>query len=476
MRHMLLPPLACLAAWLAAPSSASAQPGPDCAAIAAWGTSIDMNDRWQPSELSNRHKPPAALRAPAATALFGQPLTRMREADAAALQKEIDACAARTPRSREARPVQDGLRRANQAFNTQLIPYLRTRDQSLAAASAAMETLRERPPSLPLLQFYAALSTLAEGQAGLTRANQAASRLAGPESAAARSLMAAAREMEPEDRESALLRPAAASMDAVRTAVVETMRQEAANAPATAQGLFTLRQLRSQAVAESRQVLGTEGTAIVERAVAERQRTASAELADRALTDIAAMPDVPESWRRLEPMADSRLTTLLNEPDARRMQQAVAAKRAAIEAQTVAELQEALTALPLTDDGLQKLDGTLRPGLRALPFNSPVVTATGNAALDARRATIVEAVNKAEAGPLRGRVYADTKLGFKLEFVDRTRIFVTTPDGATAAGTYQEEPDGRVTVTLPGSSQVLTREGRSLIGGPMMRLRRVDPS
>ncbi|HEY9566894.1 MAG TPA: hypothetical protein VIR38_02290, partial [Thalassobaculum sp.] len=76
---------------------------------------------------------------------------------------------------------------------------------------------------------------------------------------------------------------------------------------------------------------------------------------------------------------------------------------------------------------------------------------------------------------LRGWHYADRQGRMKLEFVDRTRVFVTDARGQTAAGTYTEEKDGRVVVTLPGQSVVLTREGRRLLGGPV-ELRRFEPT
>ena len=86
-------------------------------------------------------------------------------------------------------------------------------------------------------------------------------------------------------------------------------------------------------------------------------------------------------------------------------------------------------------------------------------------AIEARRTVILAAVNRAESGSMRGRVYQGG--GVELEFVDRTRAVMKMGGGQAVAGTYTEERDGRVIVTMNNQALVLAREGRTLTGGPV---------
>ncbi len=96
------------------------------------------------------------------------------------------------------------------------------------------------------------------------------------------------------------------------------------------------------------------------------------------------------------------------------------------------------------------------------------------AAATERRKAILDAVTRAERGSMRGRIYADASGRLKMEFVDRKRVFLTQPGGQTIAGTYEEEGDNRVLVSVaPNPTMVLTREGKQLLGGPTP-LRRVE--
>ncbi|MFN7022697.1 MAG: RusA family crossover junction endodeoxyribonuclease, partial [Phycisphaerales bacterium] len=98
------------------------------------------------------------------------------------------------------------------------------------------------------------------------------------------------------------------------------------------------------------------------------------------------------------------------------------------------------------------------PGVRAWPASANEEKARFEQEAVGRRAEIVARLNRAESGALRGRVYEGD--GVTFEFVDRTRVFVKSPLGQTLAGTYTEERDGRIVVTLNNESMVLSREGR----------------
>jgi hypothetical protein len=127
--------------------------------------------------------------------------------------------------------------------------------------------------------------------------------------------------------------------------------------------------------------------------------------------------------------------------------------------------QQTLARLPTTQDGLDAIDGEIRPMLAEWPASAAEHRTRFQEAVEARRTVILAAVNRAESGSMRGRVYQGG--GVELEFLDRTRVVMKMGGGQAVTGTYTEERDGRVIVTMNNQALVLTREGRTLTGGPV---------
>jgi hypothetical protein len=171
-----------------------------------------------------------------------------------------------------------------------------------------------------------------------------------------------------------------------------------------------------------------------------------------------------EAFAAIDQRANEQVLRILPEPNAAKVRAAAEAQRKKAAEMMLAQYQRELAAMPQTQETLDTIDQRLRPGLDNWPrsaaaYREPFVQAT-----ESRRAAVVAAVNRAESGSLRGRVYEGGM--FELEFVDRSRVFLKSM-GQTAAGTYAEERDGRIIVTVNNQSMVLTREGRTLTGGPV---------
>lgn len=80
-------------------------------------------------------------------------------------------------------------------------------------------------------------------------------------------------------------------------------------------------------------------------------------------------------------------------------------------------------------------------------------------------------MNRAQAGPLRGRVYEGPFA--KVEFIDASRVIATPAGAPPTAGTYEQIGDGRAIITVNNEPLVFTREGARLTSGPI-QLRRVE--
>ncbi|UFN50770.1 hypothetical protein LPC08_09220 [Roseomonas sp. OT10] len=449
---------------------ARAQPAaPACDALAGWIRDEKPGETWEPGAFSTRFRLPAIVAAPATASLFGRPLTRLTEAEARDILAAIAACQ-RDPAMdrRKNREGTDRLRRAAQILTTQVIPYAAARDKGLAESTQAMAVLERQPPTLPLLRFYAALARLAPGPQAMTVLAQAQQGLPMEAAVAARALVGAIRDSTPEDYDAQVRAPAAARVEALRGPVRDRTLAEVAAMPATPDSLQAMAQAPERLRAQFGPALGREALAAIETAMAARRAALAREVADAAIARLAAVPVEADALRSLDTLVDARLLALLPGPEAARVRQATEARRAALGEALLAQLQARLAAMPARDESLREIDTLLARDLQAWPASSRETGQRLAEAARARRAVILAEVNRREAGPLRGRRYATARPSMKLEFVDATRVFVTGPDGQTIATTYGEEADGRITLVTPQGTQVLTRDGRALVSGPVV--------
>ncbi|WP_372624937.1 hypothetical protein [Falsiroseomonas sp.] len=251
----------------------------------------------------------------------------------------------------------------------------------------------------------------------------------------------------------------------IGTSLVEQTLAAVAQLPATPAALRALRTLETEPNPPTLVLIGPGGVRRVQEAAAARRLALGAEVATEMRRQIAAVPAAPEGFAALDRVAPPQALELLPPEQAARVREAAGTRRGQIAEATLPGFRAELARLPETDDSLALIDGVVLGGIAGWPDSAAAEKARFSALATERRGAILAAVNRAEAGRLRGRIYEGPQV--KLEFLDATRVIVTEPGAPPEAGTYTEEPDGRVIVTAGGRSVVMTREGRRLIAGPL---------
>ncbi len=196
-----------------------------------------------------------------------------------------------------------------------------------------------------------------------------------------------------------------------------------------------------------------------------RRTVLGGEVAGQIAQAITAVPPGETAFASLDQAAGGAVLDLLPPDRAEALRGAAERRRAEVAQAMLPEFRRGLAALPITEDGLAQIDGQVLPDIAAWPASAAAEKEHFAALAQERRGAILAALNRAEAGPLRGRVYEGDMV--KIEFLDRTRVVLTAPAAPPVPGTYTEESDGRVTITAGQMSMVMTREGRRLMAGPI---------
>lgn len=251
----------------------------------------------------------------------------------------------------------------------------------------------------------------------------------------------------------------------IGAAIRDRLLASIAGLPANLNSLQALYGIETQLAPPVAALMGSDGAATVRRAAAARRGVLGAEVGTAVVREIAAAPIEPGTFRKLEEMSGNAVLALLPPDAAGQVREAAEARRRQVTAAILPAFRRELGALPDTDDSLRRIDDEVQPEIDGLPASAAEAKAALTEAANQRRAAILAAVNRAEAGSLRGRIYEGPLL--KIEFIDRSRVIATGMMGPSAAGTYTEESDGRAIVEVNGQSMVFTREGRRLVSGPI---------
>jgi hypothetical protein len=449
--------------WFSSPAFAGiASPG--CDALAAWAAGYQRGAEWRPNQLGSRHWVPALLAAPATAELFGKPMLAWTEAEAGGIVQAMLACERDFARSRQFEQ-RNAIETMRGWIRNNATAYLRVLAAARAAVPASLAALDGAPTSPQLLRFYAALARAGANQQAFNAANQAASQVQGEPQGHARALLAALRDLPEAEIGPAVAETANARAAAMRGTVRDALIGEIGRLPVNAESLVTLANAPQSLRQHYAGALGAEDFAAIDRAITERRATIGAEAERQIIAEIAAAPGDENGFVAIDRAADERVLRLLAEQNAARVRDAASAQRKKTADALFGPFQQALARLPTTQDGLDAIDGEVRPMLAAWPASAAEHRPRFQEAIEARRTAILAAVNRAEAGAMRGRVYQGG--GVELEFLDRTRTVMKMGGGQAITGTYTEERDGRVIVTMNNQALVLVREGRTLTGGPV---------
>lgn len=449
------------AACITTPAAAEIRT-PDCTAIADWAKTLDRNKQWKPNAIGSGRWIPALLAEPSTAALFGKALPAWTEAEATEVVRHMQGCERQFQQARQLEQ-RNAVETARGWVRNNGIAMLRSMQAARTAVPAELAALDDAPASPQLLRFYAALARAGNSQQTFSAANQAAGQVQGEQQQRARALMAALRDLPEAEITALVAQPATARAEAMRGAVRDGIIADIGRLPVTAQSLA---QLAAAPQALRQQYAGSltaSDFGPIDQAIAARRAAIGVEAEADLVKEIGTQPATIESFAAIERLSGEQVLRILPPENATKVRAAAEAQRKKTADAMFPPFQQRLSRLPQTQEGLDAIDNEVMAELGAWPRSAAAEQARFKAAADERRAAILAAVNRAEGGSMRGRTYEGS--GFALEFVDRTRVFLKT-GGQTAAGTYTEERDGRVVVTVNNQSMVLTREGRKLVGGP----------
>jgi len=154
----------------------------------------------------------------------------------------------------------------------------------------------------------------------------------------------------------------------------------------------------------------------------------------------------------------------------RRIEQAALERARAVAEASLREIRREMAGQPASQASLDLLDRLLRDaGTPPPPWQAPWRPQVVEI-IRARRAEIVAALDRQEAGSFAGRIYEGQ--GVRIEFLDARRAVVTRFGAATLVP-VEEIGEGRALLAMDGRQVVATREGRRLVGlGPeLLRVR-----
>ncbi len=445
---------------------------PDCPAMTKWAGGYEKNAKWEPNDLGSRHWFPAIFAAPETAAVFGKPVLDWTPDEAKTIAKALHDCEkalSKAKRYEERNAVSEVRTWASR----NVANYLEKSAVARSEYDQALGALAQAEPSPGLLAFYTGMARIGGGRDGYNTAQRATGQLTGDVQKVARAALSSARDLPQAELKDRIGPEAAKRVESQRVAVRDAIAADIARMPASAQGLDALSGMRNALAKDYATVFPREDMTALTGAIGTRETAIGTEIADMMIADIEAASDGMPAFNNIATQVNSPLLRRLPPAQASRVRAAADAKAETVGNALMPAFQKNLADLPVEDASIDNLDGPTLAYVRQSLAPAPAVRTRFEQAVAARRNEIVGALTKAEAGAMRGRHYADRAGRIKMEFVDRTRVFVTAPDGQTAAGTYTEEKDGRVVVTLPNTSMVLTREGRRLTGGPV-ELRRVD--
>lgn len=271
------------------------------------------------------------------------------------------------------------------------------------------------------------------------------------------------------------LEAVAAAIRERRVAIADAVRDEMlasiARMPPTPESLQRLEAWASPRPHAASAVLGPGDLQQVREAAAARQAELGVEVAEAVIGEIAATPLDVETFALLDRTVSDRLLALLPQTQAERLRAAAAERRRTVAATLLPRLRQELAALPESDDALIRIDQELLPQLATWPDSAAAERDMFVQAAQERREAVLAAVNRSQAGPLRGRTYEGPFA--KVEFIDASRVIATAGANPPTAGTYDEIDGGRVIITVNNDAMVFTREGARLISGPIV-LQRVE--
>lgn len=433
---------------------------PDCTAMGGWAAKYDQKDEWQPNALRNQHRFARLFVQEETTQLFGKPLSAWTEADAKTVRDGVIACRRET----KDRELSGRYNAIQSALIGRVANFAKDARSARERAEAAMAALASVSPSPALLRLQLALAQAEkpQGYAGFQRIAQSLPPQAMKAYAPAQDLGRALPNLPEADIIAIVTKPATDAATGMRKTVVEGLIADIAKIPGDPGGLATVQRVRQGVAKDFADIFAPEERQRVDKAFVDRQTAIGEEITAAVIGDLAkSSTRMEDAFADIARRAAGDYMRLLSQNQAVRIREAADARRKQVAEPLLKEYSAEVAKLPESEESLQQLD-TLRLNVAAWPGASDHAPRFLKVT-DDRRTTILAAVNRKEAGTMRGRVYQSKGGELKLEFVDRDRVLISSL-GNTMPAKYVEEKDGRVSLIGENLAVTLTREGRMLRG------------
>lgn len=447
-----------LALGVMSPAGAGAEVRiPGCAEMDAWAVTAEGSPMWSPNDLGSRKSITGHLFGPEATQLFGAPVLDWTVEEAGAVRKAMIDCR----RASKDRDLGKAYNYLQSQISSRLSNYLKDLGEGRAAIDKTLEGLGDVPASAPLLRFYTLMSK-ASDKAAYSQMNEAARQL-GAQMRTAIPLVMALRDMPAEEIRSRVEPRGAERADAMRQKVTDDLVASVAGFPASGPGLDRIAKAQREFPKAYGEVLEPGQMAAIQKALVERKRAIGEEIVAITVKQVGQSSQGADAFQDLERRSNAAILPALEAAHSEAILTAVRARREEVAGILTASMTKNLKGLDETQASIDAIDQQVMPWLKSLPAGTEAMKAKLTELATARRADILEEVEDDESGDLEERVYQSDNGQIKLEFVDDERVFASA-HGQTVAGTYTQEKDGRIVLTLDGQSKVVKREGRRIDG------------
>jgi hypothetical protein len=263
--------------------------------------------------------------------------------------------------------------------------------------------------------------------------------------------------------------------DAIEDGLLAKESARIAALPANADGLNQLRMAKASPV---RAALSAPRVAALDAKVVARRDEIGKLVTDEQIKQLDQYPSSLSGLRDIDAFktnAARGLEVLAGPEAARRFQEAAVKRMNKVGEESFPAFRKALGEVQGNEEGLAGFDQAVAEVRGPIGMLNADVRSRYLDAVQKRRAELVAAVEKENARlaklPLLGAVYADPSAGAKIEFRNKTRVYITMFGDMTVEGEYEVDGE-RVIIRTPRSNDVFKREG-AWLRGAMLNLRRV---
>ncbi|HEX9835721.1 MAG TPA: hypothetical protein VGB90_02645 [Alphaproteobacteria bacterium] len=284
------------------------------------------------------------------------------------------------------------------------------------------------------------------------------------------------RTMLPESEVANLDKTATDRRNAIENALLAKELARVNEVPENAAGLNQLNMIRQT---PTKSVLSAQRVASLDAKIGERRTAIGNTVTDEQIKQLDRFPEDMSGLRDLDQFKNNTergLAQLAGPAAATRFGEAAKKRATKIGEASFRPFRKAIEDVPENEEGLSELDKALNEIKGPIASLDAPIRARYTEAASERREEIVAAVKKEDARLARlslpGGIFVDPRAGAKLEFRNRSRLYLTIFN-QTSEAEYEVDGD-RVIIRMPTGNQVFTKEGPWIKGQGLAFKRQSD--